>query len=38
MSKILIIEDDNKIRAILKEILEEKDHEVEEAADLAGGV
>lgn len=33
MSKILIIEDDNKIRAILKEILEDKDHEVEEAAD-----
>ncbi len=33
MSKILIIEDDTKIRAILKEILEEKDHEVEEAAD-----
>ena len=33
MSKILIIEDDNKIRSILKEILEEKNHEVEEAAD-----
>jgi DNA-binding NtrC family response regulator len=33
MSKILIVEDDNKIRAILKEILEEKDHDVEEAAD-----
>lgn len=33
MSKILVIEDDNKIRAILKEILEEKDHEVDEAAD-----
>lgn len=33
MSKILIIEDDNKIRAILKEILEEKEHDVEEAAD-----
>jgi two-component system, NtrC family, nitrogen regulation response regulator NtrX len=33
MSKILIIEDDNKIRAILKEILEEKAHEVEEASD-----
>ncbi len=33
MSKILIVEDDAKIRAILKEILEEKDHEVEEAAD-----
>lgn len=33
MSKILIIEDDQKIRAILKEILEEKDHDVEEAGD-----
>ncbi|MEJ7646646.1 MAG: sigma-54 dependent transcriptional regulator [Chryseolinea sp.] len=33
MSKILIIEDDNKIRSILKEILEEKDHDVDEAAD-----
>ena len=33
MSKILIIEDDNKIRAILKEILEEKDHDVDEAPD-----
>ena len=33
MSKILIIEDDPKIRAILKEILEEKNHEVEEAGD-----
>lgn len=33
MSKILIIEDDRKIRSILKEILEEKDHEVEEAGD-----
>jgi two-component system, NtrC family, nitrogen regulation response regulator NtrX len=33
MSKILIIEDDRKIRAILKEIMEEKDHEVEEAGD-----
>lgn len=38
MSKILIIEDDNKIRAILKEILEEKDHEVEEAADGQEGL
>jgi DNA-binding NtrC family response regulator len=37
MSKILIVEDDSKIRAVLKEILEEKDHEVDEAADgLAG--
>ncbi len=33
MSKILIVEDDVKIRAILKEILEEKGHHVEEAAD-----
>lgn len=33
MSKILVIEDDSKIRAILKEILEEKEHEVDEAAD-----
>ena len=33
MSKILLIEDDSKIRAILKEILQEKNHEVEEAAD-----
>jgi two-component system nitrogen regulation response regulator NtrX len=33
MSKILIIEDDQKIRTILKEILEEKDHDVEEAGD-----
>ena len=33
MSKILVIEDDSKIRSILKEILEEKDHDVEEAAD-----
>jgi len=33
MAKILIIEDDNKIRSILKEILEEKDHDVHEAAD-----
>jgi two-component system, NtrC family, nitrogen regulation response regulator NtrX len=38
MSKILIIEDDRKIRAILKEILEEKDHEVEEAADGEEGL
>lgn len=33
MAKILIIEDDTKIRAILKEILEEKEHEVEDASD-----
>lgn len=38
MSKILIIEDDNKIRAILKEILEEKNHEVDEAADGLEGI
>jgi DNA-binding NtrC family response regulator len=37
MAKILIIEDDNKIRAILKEILEEKNHEVQEAADGQDG-
>ena len=38
MSKILVIEDDGKIRSILKEILEEKDHEVEEAADGQEGL
>jgi two-component system, NtrC family, nitrogen regulation response regulator NtrX len=38
MSKILVIEDDNKIRAILKEILEEKDHDVEEASDGQEGL
>jgi two-component system nitrogen regulation response regulator NtrX len=38
MSKILIVEDDNKIRTILKEILEEKDHEVDEAADGQEGL
>jgi two-component system nitrogen regulation response regulator NtrX len=38
MSKILIIEDDNKIRTILKEILEEKDHDVDEAADGQEGL
>ena len=38
MSKILIIEDDNKIRTILKEILEEKDHEVDEAGDGQDGL
>lgn len=37
MAKILIIEDDNKIRASLKEILAEKGHQVEEAADGAEG-
>lgn len=38
MSKILIIEDDAKIRAILREILEEKDHEVDEAGDGQEGL
>ncbi len=38
MSKILLIEDDAKIRAILKEILQEKNHEVEEAADGQEGL
>lgn len=33
MSKILLIEDDAKIRTILKEILLEKNHEVDEAGD-----
>lgn len=33
MSKILLIEDDSKIRSILKEILQEKNHEVDEAGD-----
>jgi two-component system, NtrC family, nitrogen regulation response regulator NtrX len=33
MPKILLIEDDSKIRAILKEILVDKNHEVDEAAD-----
>jgi DNA-binding NtrC family response regulator len=33
MSKILLVEDDAKIRSILKEILIEKDHEVDEASD-----
>src|SRR5690606_7101705 len=33
MSKILLIEDDVKIRSILKEILVEKNHEVDEAGD-----
>jgi two-component system nitrogen regulation response regulator NtrX len=37
MSKILVIEDDNKIRSILKEILEEKNHEVDDAADGLDG-
>jgi two-component system nitrogen regulation response regulator NtrX len=38
MSRILVIEDDNKIRTILKEILQEKNHEVDEAADGAEGL
>lgn len=33
MSKILLVEDDTKIRTILKEILLEKNHEVDEAGD-----
>jgi two-component system, NtrC family, nitrogen regulation response regulator NtrX len=33
MSKILVVEDDSKIRAILKEILQDKNHEVDEAKD-----
>src|SRR3989337_2313483 len=33
MSKILLIEDDSKIRSILREILQEKNHEVDEAGD-----
>lgn len=37
MSKILLIEDDSKIRAILKEILQDKQHEVDEAGDGAEG-
>lgn len=37
MAKILLVEDDSKIRAILKEILLEKDHEVEEAGDGVEG-
>lgn len=38
MSKILVIEDDSKIRAILKEILQEKDHDVDEASDGQEGL
>jgi DNA-binding NtrC family response regulator len=38
MAKILIIEDDSKIRAILKEILEEKEYEVQEAPDGLEGL
>jgi two-component system, NtrC family, nitrogen regulation response regulator NtrX len=37
MAKILLIEDDAKIRAILKEILVDKSHEVDEAADGVDG-
>ncbi|HEX8040207.1 MAG TPA: sigma-54 dependent transcriptional regulator [Chryseosolibacter sp.] len=33
MSKILVVEDDPKIRSILKEILQEKNHDVDEAGD-----
>lgn len=38
MSKILVIEDDNKIRSILKEILEEKNHDVDDAPDGVEGL
>ena len=38
MSKILLVEDDAKIRAILKEILQEKNHEVDEAGDGMEGL
>jgi two-component system, NtrC family, nitrogen regulation response regulator NtrX len=38
MSKILLIEDDSKIRAILREILQDKNHEVDEAADGSEGL
>lgn len=38
MSKILLVEDDAKIRAILKEILQEKNHEVDEAGDGLEGL
>lgn len=38
MSKILLVEDDVKIRAILKEILLEKNHEVDEAGDGQEGL
>lgn len=37
MSKILLIEDDSRIRAILREILQEKNHDVDEAVDGAEG-
>lgn len=37
MSKILVVEDDNKIRAILKEILQDKNHDVDEAGDGVEG-
>ena len=37
MSKILLIEDDSKIRAILREILQDKNHEVDEAGDGVEG-
>lgn len=33
MAKILVVEDDLKVRNILKEILEDKSHEVDEASD-----
>jgi DNA-binding NtrC family response regulator len=38
MSKILVIEDDSKIRTILREILQEKQHDVDEAGDGVEGL
>ena len=38
MSKILLVEDDSKIRSILKEILLDKNHEVDEAGDGQEGL
>lgn len=38
MARILVVEDDVKIRSILKEILEDKNHEVEEASDGQEGL
>ncbi len=37
MAKILLIEDDVKIRAVLREILQDKNHEVDEAGDGVEG-
>lgn len=38
MSKILLVEDDSKIRSILKEILLDKNHDVDEAGDGQEGL